>query len=480
MADFLDRLAEKGNKSTSSGGGDLLDRISSKKEPETSFGQKALQFGIGAGKDILKQASELGNIASFGSGRYFETEEEAKKRKEFYRPKTSAERAGGTTAEIGTMLAPIPGLSEVEVAKSAPLLLRMLVPEGKAALDVGIKTLAQTGSPKEAAEAGIAGGAVGGLTQLAVPGLSRLLNRAAKSQYAKVLHPLGRKAKEVAEEHIPDIVEQGYKGAAAPSLEALAGKFQSQVDTLGKQISDAYQKLDQTQRTRLGPVYDDLAKWVETNAFTPKGAIKDPQILQAGLERMKYLQDTLGPYIGNASPSEVWNVRQALDKYVYRNKLTADESVAAGKQVTRALGDAIRNQLNKQHPEIGDLNNRFHMWRSAAELMDRNITNELGKLNFARNSGIIGRFLMGAAVGGGTEIAGRRGEINPWETASAAALAGLAFESTGWRTVSAVTKAKIADLLMRGEGKAAAALAARATGVLRGQVDRRMNKGDEE
>ena len=97
-----------------------------------------------------------------------------------------------------------------------------------------------------------------------------------------------------------------------------------------------------------------------------------------------------------------------------------------------------------------------------AELMDRNVTSKLGQVRFARNAGIMGRFLMGAAVGGGT--AHERG-AGMWETGGAAVLMGLAFESPAWRSVSAVSKTKMANMIAAGNGEAAANMAARLTGV---------------
>lgn len=487
MADLLDRIASKGTETPqATGGGDLLDRISRKQASPSLIQRGAdlaargtnavMGFERGLGKSAIETAENVGNLFGFGIPRALERPEEKAARERLTATQGRAEGIGKTTGDVATMLAPIPGLQEVRAPATAGRLARAGVTALREGAEIGAKSLATGASPKEAAESAAVAGPVGAITEVAVPGLSKVLDKWAQSQYGKVLHPLGRKAKEVAQENIPDILRQGRK-AVAFTKEGLLNKWEDEVDRLGEDISQAYKTLDRTQRTRLGPIYDDLGQWIEKNAFTPGGAIKDPQILQAGLERMKYLEETLGPYIGTATPSEVWDVRKALDGYVYRNKLTADESVQAGKQVTRGLVNSVRNQLNKQHPSVADLNNPFHMWRSASELMSRNINNELGKLNFARNTGIIGRFLMGAAIGGGTEIAGRR-EADIWGTGTAAVLAGLAFESTGWRTVSAVTKAKIADLLVKGNGQAAAALAARATGVLRGQADRRLNRGE--
>lgn len=387
-------------------------------------------------------------------------------------PATPGEKLTYGAEQLGEFAIPIPGVSKIGLASKFPWYWRGGAAALREGLDVGIKTLAQTGSPEEATYGAMFAGPVGGAMEVAAPWLARGLNRWAKSQYAKVVHPLGRKAKEVAEENIPDIVEQGYRKAAGFSREGLATRFEAEADKLGKEIATEYQALDQTTRTNLRPIYSDFQNWVRREAFSKISGVKDPAILASAREKWKYLQQNFARYgrTALADPSVVWEIRQTLDKYVFKNKLTADESVEAANQVRKALGNIIRNQLNKQHPSVAALNEQFHMVRTAAELMRQNVTNEVGKQQFLRNSGLIGRAILGATLGGGGYEAHRRVAddpfgLGPWGTAAAAALGGLVFTSTGWRTVAAVTKNKIANLLVRGEGEAAANLAARAVGI---------------
>lgn len=378
------------------------------------------------------------------------------------KPSSQSQEVGYGAEQVGKYFVPIPGVSAIKAPAAAGKLAKLFYGGLRTGLDVGIKSAAETGSPTEGLKAGATAGVVGGATEAAVPGMSKLLKKWAYSQYGKVLHPLGNKAKEVAEEHMPEIIDRGYKAAVGATKEGLANKFTSKSEELGAKLQQEYTRLDPIVKTKLAPIYNDLSSWIDKNAFTKAGTVKDPAIFEEGLKKMQYIQDSLGPYIGSAKPSVVQEVRQALDKYVYSNGLTADESVQAASMVRRQTANSIRKELNSQHPSIANLNNEYHLQRSLAELMQRNVRSEVGKLQFARNTGIIGRFLMGAAVGGGE--AHREG-VGPWGTASAAALGGLAMDSTAWRTVSAVNKAKIADLLVSGNGVGAANLAARLTGV---------------
>ena len=415
-------------------------------------GEALSNFAQGAGKEFAKTGYALGSM--FGGWKIPVPKS--------FEPQGGAQKTGAFVENVAELSVPIPGLAEVRAPAGAGWLVKGLFGAAHTGADVGLKTMIHTGDVKASAEAGLAGGAVGGATEVVLPAVSNLLRKLAISQYGRVLHPLAPNAKEVAMEHVPDVLSRGFRASVARSKESLNTKFSERVTLLGKALDQEYSTLDRSTQTQLKPIYDDFGRWIERNAFTGVGTIKDPALMEAGLKKMGELQWALGPYLSQARPSTVWEVRQALDKYVFKNGLTADESLAAANQVREGAANSIRAQLNSQHPTIAALNNEFHLWRSVGELMQRNVTNELGKMQFARNAGIVGRFLMGAAVGGGE--AARHG-ASPWEIGGAAAVMGLAFESTAWRTVSAESKFKIAELISKGNVEAASALAARLTGV---------------
>lgn len=435
-----------------------------KSKAPDSFMDKAGQYVKGVTDEGIHEAENLVGLIP-GIGGPFKhaagLDDPKTTEKLFPTPTTGAGRLGKFTTQVGEMLMPIPGLGKVRAAQGAGKLARLGMDALRTGIDVGAKTAAQTGSLKEGAEAGAAGAGVGVAAEAAMSPVGNLLKKFAVAQYGKVLHPLGRNAKEVAMEHIPELLGRG-KDAIGMTQEGLNDKFAGKVEDFGKQIESEYQKLDANTRTKLKPIFDDLAAHIDRNAVTGSGTIKDPAVLKAGLAKMGYVQDALGPWLGDARPSTVWEVRRTLDKYVFKNGLTADESVAAGKEITEATGNAIRRALNDQHPTVAALNNEFHLWRSVSELMNRNVKNELGKFQFARGFNATARFAAGAAIGG--EAAHEKGS-GMWETATAATLMGLAMETTAWRSTSAVTKNKIADLLIAGNGQAAADLAARVTGV---------------
>ena len=419
------------------------------KTPSSFFGG-LLELGKGAVKGVIKTATALSDPYGVEAG-------------SLTQPANKQQRQGMAAEQFGEYFAPIPGVSGIKAAKGAGPLARAAATAGREALDVGIKSGIQSRSLREGVKSGLIAGPVGAAAEVGVPALGRVLKKAAESQYGRVLHPLGSKAKEAAIEHVPDVLKSGYGGAAAASKEGLLGKFTERYEKIGKELEAEYARLDPIAQTQITPIYEDFASWLNKNAYTATGKVKDQKLVDAGLEKMKEVQAALGPLFSSAPPSVVRDVRKALDKYVFKNGLTADESVQAAAEVREAFANSIRGQLNSQHPTIGALDQQYHIWRSVAELQHRNVSNEFGKMNFARNIGLIGRFMMGAAVGGAEAHAQGAGVM---ETAGAAALMGLAMESTAWRTVSAVSKNKIADMIAAGNTEAAANMAARLTGVL--------------
>jgi hypothetical protein len=453
-----------------------LDKPQTAPKPEESWlsqaGRNFVQQGVGIAKSVGKTAqnlSDIGRVASGGAavdwaaekflpgGKGVAKEREAghKQIESALEPKNEAQSIGLKLGEFAQYFIPI-GTGEIKAAANAPKWIKLLTAAGRDAVDVGLKTFAQTKDPQAALKSAGLAGAVSGGTGAALSPLASMFKKWGVAQYARLLHPMGRKAKEAGMEAVPKLLDAGAPVAA--SQHGLQAKLQGKVEEIGKKIEAEYAKLDSKAQTNLRPIYDDFGKFIEKRSMTPGGAIKDPDVLKEGLEKLDYIQSTLGPRLSNAKPSEVWEIRKTLDRFVYKGGELKPTEVAAN-SVVAGLGNSMRDALNTQHPTVAALNEKYHMWSAVAKIMQRNITNEFGKPYAFRNAAF--RFMLGASIGAGE--AHREG--SGWMgTATAATLMGLALESTAWRSVSAVTKNKIADMLMAGNGEAAAQLAARVTG----------------
>lgn len=430
------------------------------------------EFGGGAVKGAEHTALTVADLAQRGAARTVGLQAPSLMDRPDLRaattPTTPKEKLGYGAEQFGEFFVPTP-FSKIKAAANASRLTRFGLTTLREALDVGAKTAAQTGDPERAGWAAAVGGLLGGTVEVAAPYIGGLLKDWAQEQYGRFMHPLGRYAKEVAQEQVPRVVEEGYRKAAGVTLKGIAKKFDKRVADLGAQLDQEYRALDQTTRTRLQPIYTDFYNWVKKEAYTKIGTVKDETLREKALEKLLEVQRSFRKFARDSEPSVVWEVRKTLDKYVFKNGLTADKSVAAANQVNDAMGNIIRNQLNKQHPSIGVLNNEFHMVRATAELIHRNINNEFGKRQFASRTWALLRGGMGASIFGGAAYHGGAGWASGvWAAAGATALAtlGKVFDTTAWQTVAAVTKNKIGDLLVKGNAEAAANLAARAVGMV--------------
>ena len=431
-----------------------------KEEPPFSFIDAGIGFAKGAARGVASTVFHGGDLIRKGLGM-----ERVINRPEVQQgltPKGTAETIGKGVEQVGEFFLPIPGLGKIKVAQGAGRLARAGAAAVRGAVDTGVKTAVQTGDVSEAGKAAVAGGVIAGGVEGAAKPLAKLLRSAAEKQYLKVLHPLGRKAKEASEV----VVKAGAGGddllsrkVTGWSREGLRDRFVDEAEKAGQAIESEYAKLDATKKQAIGPIFNDFATWLQKETTTPQGHMKagaQSLVEEANKQAKLILQ------LGNeAAPSEVWHIRRSLDKYIFKN-LTADESLAAANEVRQGLANSIRHNLNTSNPTIDGLNKQYRLWQTASELIESNIRNERGKMEFAKNTGAIGRFLMGATIGGAE--AAREGHTTPLELGTAAVIMGAAMSSTKWRTVSAVQKDKISQLLAK-DPDAAAQLAARLTGV---------------
>lgn len=146
MADLLDRLATKTKEPAT--GGDLLDRVAGKPQPEQSFGRRMLETGKGMIKGALQTADTLGTAATFGANRLFDTPGQQEYRKRIGTPSNPSQEAGMFGEHALEFAAP--GAAGLRAARGAPLLARM----GTEALGAGgVAAVQSKGSPRKTAEA---------------------------------------------------------------------------------------------------------------------------------------------------------------------------------------------------------------------------------------------------------------------------------------------------------------------------------------
>lgn len=442
--------------------------------PERTGLQTAVEVGKGAVKQLLTTGRGFANVASLGLGEKALGDKGRAALDSKLKLRNTPQEVGGVAEQVGEALVPIPGMSAIKAAQGAKLVTKMLVGAVREGLDVGTRAAVQSGGDvSKTAEGAGFGGALGA----AVPLLGSVLKAGARAQYGRLLHPSGKNAQQVVEakllpkdgqgiKGVGSILDQGLK-AVGTSRDAIAKKFSEQVKAATKEMNDVYTSLGPQAQVNLHPVLNDLAKFIKDNAVLPNGETVDKLLYARGIQLgRKLVNKTMATLLGDAPVQDVRRFRQIIDRQLFRKKLKVNAASAAD-DVKMQLRDSIADVIHSQHPTTAAVDAKFHFWKTAHNLMKDASTAEIGKGEEASaRSNVpvrIGKDLIMAAAG---EEAGRREGGTPGAIAgfAAGATLGEAFNSPAWRSVSAVSKNKVANLLSTGKGQAAADAATRALG----------------
>ncbi len=437
---------------------------------DISFARKAEEFGRGALKGLGATGRGMAKFSSFGLS---ELQPEARQKTEaLLQTQNKYQRYGKTAENVAEAFVPLPGLSAIKAARTAPLLTKMGVAAGREAVDVGLRTALETGSVKDGAE----GAAFGGVLGAAVPLFGKVLEAGAKRQYGKILHPEGRTAQEITEAKLlPDegkgvkgvgsLTEQ--KGVIGVSRKQLADKFAAHVQTATAKMNRTYAALGPNAQVCLRPILNDLAQFIQQHAMLPNGTVPKPteKLYQQALEYGDRLIADTGGSIDKAPLEDVRKFRQFLDTELWGKKLAMNPTTAEDR-IQQELRGSIQRNIHSQYPSTEIVDASVHFWKAASDLMKRaRPTAGEGFRTHVMQTG------AKTAVAGlaGEEYGRRHGGLEEAVTygllgAAASEALSTAFRSVAWRSVSAVTKTRIAQLLASGKGQMAADIAARVTG----------------
>ena len=296
-------------------------------------------------------------------------------------------------------------------------------------------------------------GATAPALEAALPAMAPVLERAAATQYGRVLAPTTQANKYLTRTQVaPGLIE---RGATAVSLKGLAGQAAENVEKYGQMISDAWADLPQGTTTELQPMLDSLDQSAK-DAFTvssPQGPIPTSSYSANALDSVDGLKQVLtkaaevNPQTGalEVPVDRLRSLRQAWDDIasqakVYQGAQLAD--YAQGKLHAMAA-DSIREQLAEQFPSIDALNQEYSFWRNTQQVVNATLLRRMGQAKplgqkLAAAAGTAGGYAFG---GVGSAVLGRE------------AMAALEKVTTSpaWGTVSAVAKDRLANAMAAGD-----------------------------
>lgn len=304
--------------------------------------------------------------------------------------------------------------------------------------------------------------------------LTRPLRTAAEKTYAQVLAPGTKADKFLTARKLltpagKDLLQRRVMGLTEKGLHARIGGKLAQAE---QNLDAAWQQLGPLHQQHLTPILDALqdravreaTESVGGTQFPTRGLgqrrIIDPDLYSAYQDIAGKVIESMGPVADEASSYSLRKFRQMLDRRV-KTSFTGGELTGAQKVAQRGAADAIREVLNSSDPTLSAANREYSFWRSAKDVFEHTSLRRVGQ------KGALRKLAGAAGAGAGAILGGETGGVGG--AAEGIVIGRIAAEkldavlnSTAWKTVSAVSKNRVAELLAQGKGDQAAALAARA------------------
>ena len=279
------------------------------------------------------------------------------------------------------------------------------------------------------------------------PKVSSALESSAAANYEDVLNPTKITTKYQTQKIMPQLLQER---PIAMTREGLAEKAAGQADVAGQQIEQQVSGLQGNMKTQ--PVINGLENLRQK--YQVNGVSLRPEVdgaidtLQDQLRSMSQPGEVPGgaegPGEASISYQDVVKARRILDDAVaevggYQGKPLSDTSLA---NIRKATANSFREELGNASPDLAAVNAKFHFWNTLGDVLDQTIQRKTGQVNALPKMETVIAGAGGLAKSGLTGAVGYGAAMNAL---------GKAIRSTGWRTVSAATKAGIADALANGK-----------------------------
>lgn len=291
------------------------------------------------------------------------------------------------------------------------------------------------------------------------------LRASAEADYAKALNPTTRANKAITNDQLaPGLAK---RGVVASSIEKVKEIGESKAAEIGQKIDDFFDdKAQQGATLPAQPILDKLDKYAkQSQVVNPKtGSVTelDPGLAATVDEMKKQIQSVADSKTGEVPMENLRQIRQYYDKKLNGVKDWAlDANARSHVEAARQLPNAIRGVFADAYPELADLNTDFSFHKNLAKVAGDTIERTQGQ----KPSLTVGiAKALGAASGahggplaaiGSAEIAGKLAKFQ---------------QSFLWKSLSAQSKLKVADMISQGNPQGAlqfankAALAASAAG----------------
>lgn len=287
--------------------------------------------------------------------------------------------------------------------------------------------------------------------------LAGALKGSAEKQMTEALAPTTIKMKRTAEKVVPGMLERGVTAFTRKGLQAKAGGM---LEKAGAALDAELATIPAKSRIPFRPVLKALED--AKNEFMVAGTkvAAEPKAIEAIDGIKKVITDVAKGHGDNVPFESMRSLRQIWDAAVARAKsgkgFLMDELGNFSLDAKKTGSNAIRKELATKFPNLAKVNAEYSFWKGVTDVVDATV-----ERTASHGTPLGEKVATAAGVAGGMAAGG------PAKAAEAGAVMkaihGLA-NSTAWKTMSAVNKAKLAKAMMSGNAADVLALVARLGG----------------
>lgn len=291
----------------------------------------------------------------------------------------------------------------------------------------------------------------------ALGGVASGLKKSAENSYTDVLAPTTKQNKFATKGvisgrnvtlpngekmHVPGLVDRGI---VAGSREGLAERIGQELEGAGKKLSVAEESLPKNAPVKVKPIIDQLEEAKKQFTLNENG--KNVIIDQQAVNHLSDFQAKVQELAANdmISRESLTQFKRYLQEKVSKSGAYYGKTLSEGSQIDAAneVERAIRRQLDTEFPDLAKINAEYKFWKDAEKVIKDTIERKRGQSGILRKglSATVGA-IAGAPFGG---VAGGAGG------AYLAKIGMEAFSSPAWKTVSAITKSRLANALASGK-----------------------------
>jgi muramidase (phage lysozyme) len=352
---------------------------------------------------------------------------------EFTEPVGTMQKVGKMGEQLGEFL--LPGL---KAEKGAGLAARLAVGTG----DILAKTALQTGANPEAMRTAAVAGPLGGLAGegLAFAGqkISPMLAKSASKEYGQALNATTKATKAMSEKVKPRLLAERVSG----TLQGIKTLAEKKADEAATALELGYEALPQGAKMKVRPIVEAITKAKESMYVVKDG--KRIILNEQGYKNLTEMGRKLVKFGTDVEVGTIREARQILDQAVKEANGFFGKTLAEGSEVAakKKAADAIRREFEKNFPDIDKLNKEFSFWQNVDDVVGETLKRREGQAIPLSQS-----IAQGAGAAGAIATGGGLGKI--WLVGQGLKLVKKATTSTMWRTLSAVNKMRLADVLAR-------------------------------